>query len=83
MTAPTADLSAGAERTAHVRLVLPDRPDVEWFAVLVPIPRADLANLELTARQVAVDAALAARELAEPLVYAAVLAHRERERGAA
>lgn len=76
MTVPTADLSAGAERTAHCRLVLPDRPDVEWLAVLVPIPRADLDDPTITARQVALDAALAARELAEPIVYAAVLERR-------
>jgi hypothetical protein len=83
MTLPVVDLSAGAERLAAAQLVLPDRPDVAWFAVLVPVPLDEMADPHVTARQVAVDAALTAREVAEQTVYAAVLAHRERERGAA
>jgi len=80
----TVDLAGDAERVTTVELLLPDRPDVRWFALAVPIPLADLEDRGITARQVALNAACGARETAEPAVYDAVLAYRaEPGRGAA
>jgi hypothetical protein len=79
----TLDLSGGADRVITVELVLPDEPDVRWFALAVRVPLGDLDDLGVTARQVALNAAADARDLAERVVHPAVLDYRMAPRGAA
>lgn len=83
MTAPTVDLSGPARRAVAAQLVLPDRPECEWLAVLVPIPKADLDDFAVSPMQLAMDAGMAAQETARELVYAAVVERRRDARGAA
>jgi hypothetical protein len=67
------------DHPAHTALVrLPDTPGQQWLIVAVPVDDRLLDDPGITARQVAMDVAVEARDTAERIVYPIVL---ERRRG--